>query len=184
MEATPRTRRTVRLRGYDYTRPGAYLITVCTAGRRHLFGAVRAGGMELNELGEIVRSEWFRGSDLRPYLLLPEDDLVIMPNHVHGIVHMLDRPGRRGSPEAFGKPVPGSISTILRAFKSISTRRIHALGGSTAAPVWQRGFHEHVLRNEQSLRLAREYIRENPARWALKGDGTGRSVPHPGEGTR
>ena len=81
-----RRRRSIRLQGYDYTRPGAYFVTICTYGREHLFGTVMDGGMQENELGGIVREEWFRTAQVRPYVRLYDDEFVVMPNHIHGII--------------------------------------------------------------------------------------------------
>jgi len=79
-------RRSLRLRGYDYAQPGAYFVTICTHDRACLFGAVVDGEMRLNEMGEIVREEWFRTAYMRPYVQLNDHEFVIMPNHIHGII--------------------------------------------------------------------------------------------------
>ncbi len=76
-------RRSIRLRGYDYSQPGAYFITVCTWQRNHLFGEVIDGEMVLNDLGKIVLEEWLAGCWIRPSITLGE--FVVMPNHFHGI---------------------------------------------------------------------------------------------------
>lgn len=88
-------RRSIRLKGYDYTQPGAYFITICTHERAHLFGAVVEGEMRLNEWGEIVREEWFKTAQIRPYVTLYPDEFVLMPNHVHGIVWIVGARRRR-----------------------------------------------------------------------------------------
>ena len=75
-------RRSLRLKGYDYTQPGAYFVTICTHQRQPLFGRVVDGNMVLNAYGEIVREEWFRSAEI---VLFP-DEFVVMPNHIHGIV--------------------------------------------------------------------------------------------------
>ena len=83
-------RRSIRLKGYDYTQPGAYFITLCTQNREHLFGAVVEGEMRLNAWGKIAREEWFTTARLRPYVRLDEREFVVMPNHVHGIIWIVD----------------------------------------------------------------------------------------------
>ena len=112
------------------------------------------------------------------------DEFVIMPNHIHGIIWIVETPehpddtvgARRRAPtmrrrapkvEQFGKPVPGSIPTIVHAFKSAVTRRINALRGTPGARVWQRNYYEHIIRNDRALNAIRRYIAENPARWHL-----------------
>ncbi len=83
-------RRSIRLKGYDYTQPGAYFITVVTHDRECLFGEIVDGEMRLNEFGEIVRAEWFKTAVVRPYVMLYPDEFVMMPNHVHGILWIVD----------------------------------------------------------------------------------------------
>jgi len=79
-------RRSIRLRGYDYTQPGAYFVTICTHNREPLFGKVVAGEMVLNAWGRIVREEWFRSAEIRAEIELFPDEFVVMPNHIHGII--------------------------------------------------------------------------------------------------
>jgi putative transposase len=140
-------RRSIRRKGYDYTQAGSYFITICTQDRQCLFGEVANRRMRLNDAGEIVRDEWFRTAALRPYVLLDDDEFVAMPDHVHGIVRIVDgveerhhteERRRRTVLEQFGKPVPRSVPTIIRAFKSATTKGINALrdtplGGRLAA---------------------------------------------------
>ncbi len=163
-------RRSIRLKGYDYAQPGAYFVTICTHGRAMLFGRVVDGEMALNAYGEIVREEWFRTAQVRPYMELFPDEFVIMPNHIHGIVWIVDVGARRRRsppPEKLCRPVPGSLPTIVRAFKSAVTRRINALRGTPGAPVWQRNYYEHIIRTEPALDAIRRYIAANPLRWHL-----------------
>ncbi|HOX47124.1 MAG TPA: hypothetical protein PK668_26255 [Myxococcota bacterium] len=85
-------RRSIRLRGYDYTQAGAYFVTVCAKDRENLFGEVVDGAMRLNQIGRIVDDEWRLSATLRDEIEM--DDWVVMPNHLHGIV-LID-PSRRG----------------------------------------------------------------------------------------
>ena len=167
-------RRSIRLKGYDYSQPGTYFITICAHDRACLFGEVVDGEMRLNEYGHIVRRCWEEIPLHFPHAEL--DTFVVMPNHVHGIVILTvgarhDVGARHAVPlphtEQFGKPVPGSIPTIVRSFKSATTRHINALRGTPGAPVWQRNYYEHIVRNEESLNRIREYILTNPIRWAM-----------------
>jgi putative transposase len=77
-------RKSIRLKNYDYTRSGAYFVTVCVRKRLCLFGHVVDGEMVLNEFGTIVRDEWLKTAEIRDNIEL--DGFVVMPNHVHGIV--------------------------------------------------------------------------------------------------
>ncbi len=173
-----RHRHSIRLRGFDYREAEAYFITVCTVNRQCLFGAILDGAMELNSLGEIITDEWHRTAIMRPRVSL--DAFVIMPNHVHGIVCLNeDEEGKaRLAPTMarFGRPVGGSLSTIVGAFKSASTKRINELRGTRGAPLWQKNYFDHVIRHEQELDQVREYITFNPARWSEDANNPNRSV--------
>ncbi len=173
-------RRSIRLHGYDYTQPGAYFVTICTEGRACWFGEVRDGKMQLNALGEIVREEWFRTADVRPNVVLYRDEFVVMPNHVHGIIWIVEDDGaavvgatRRVAPTTRVAPtapphgpVSGSVGAIIGQFKSAVTKRINAQRGTPGAPLWQRNYYEHIIRDEESLNRIRQYILDNPRRWA------------------
>jgi REP element-mobilizing transposase RayT len=120
-----------------------------------------------------VNREWLKTAPLRPYLEL--DKYVVMPNHFHGILTLHQIGGdaasggtaRRAPTEEFGRPVSRSLPTIVRAFKSAVTK---AAGQSLINPhgeVWQRGYFEHIIRDEDSLQHIRNYIVSNPRRWEL-----------------
>jgi putative transposase len=177
-------RRSVRLKGYDYKSSGAYFVTICTCQKECLFGDVVDGKMILNMFGKIVESEWLHIPEIRSYIELDEHS--IMPNHVHGIIMIHeniagarrrlapagngivdDRATHRVAPT--GKPHgpgPGSIGAIIGQFKSIAKKRINRLRGTPGAPVWQRNYHEHIIRDETELNRIRETIRNNPLKWA------------------
>ena len=160
---------------------GAYFITLCTHGRECLFGQIIDGEMRLNALGEIARAEWELTGRLRADIELGQ--YVIMPNHFHGIIWIIDdrgrgtaRDGGRGTArraptttthEQFGKPVAGSIPTIVRAFKSAVTRQINQVRQTPGAPVWQRNYYEHIIRDERSWQNIAAYILNNPRQWEL-----------------
>ncbi len=170
------SRRTIRIRGYDYTLPGAYFVTLCTQDREYLYGVVAEDEMLLNDLGKIVQEEWRKTPFIRPDVEL--DTFIIMPNHLHGIIMIHERAtavrndkethlakpraasdGPRGAPS-------GSLGAIVGQFKSASARRINRTRSTPGSAVWQRGFYEHVIRSEESLARIREYIAGNPAKWA------------------
>lgn len=79
-------RRSIRLPGYNYAQPGAYFVTLVTHRRECLFGEIVDGEMRVNAQGEIARAEWFQTAVVRPYVMLRDDEFVVMPNHVHGII--------------------------------------------------------------------------------------------------
>ncbi len=152
-------RRSIRLKGYDYTQPGAYFVTMVTHGRYSLFGDILEGEFYLTPAGEIARREWEKLSHRFPHIAL--DAFVIMPNHVHGIIIITDdrrgtadsgdplspSPSRRApTGENFGKPIPGSLPTIIRSYKSATSLRINYLRRTPGVPVWQRNYYEHIIR--------------------------------------
>ena len=169
-------RRSIRLKGYDYTKAGAYFITICTAQHQHLFGDIVNGEMQLSRYGETVRFNW----DNLPkrYRNVELDAFIIMPNHVHGIIVLTDN-GLEGagleslsveSDKLLVKPAPTKtklhgLSEIVRGFKTFSARRINQIRRMTGVSVWQRGYYEHIIRNEESLMAIREYIINNPLCW-------------------
>ncbi|MEW5700830.1 MAG: transposase [Candidatus Zixiibacteriota bacterium] len=164
-------RRSVRIAGYDYTRAGAYFVTICTRDRACILGDVVDGTVHLNPLGCAARHEWMVIPTHHPQVVL--DVFVVMPNHVHGIIILSHPSGtarRAPTEERFARPVAGSLPTIVRAFKSASTRSINLLRRTPGAAVWQRNYYEHVIRNEDELLRAREYIVNNPLRWSLDRD--------------
>ncbi|MCK8603108.1 transposase [Desulfoferrobacter suflitae] len=161
-----RSRRSIRLKGYDYAGAGAYFVTICAQNRECLFGKIVDGKMVLNDAGEIVADEWIKTGDIRDKIIL--DEWVVMPNHFHGILVIDDRRGtarRAPTVEQFGKPVSGSIPTIIRAFKSAVTKRINEMRKTPGVKIWQRNYYEHVIRNDNELNRIREYITNNPAQW-------------------
>ena len=184
-------RQSHRLRGYDYTQPGAYFITLCTKNKDCLFGEIHHGKMDLNEYGNIVQECWYDLPNHYPTIEL--DSFVVMPNHIHGIVilktHLENREsadskcltmGNRFSDAGAGfKPAPASITPveharpfkyhglpeIVRALKTFSARRINILRDMRGVPVWQRNYHEHIIRRGTSLNRIQRYILMNPLKW-------------------
>ncbi|HEY3266627.1 MAG TPA: transposase [Armatimonadota bacterium] len=162
----PWRRRSIRLRGYDYRTPDAYSVTVCTADRLCLLAQAGSGVITLSELGDIAAAAWL---DLpRHFPNVELDAFVIMPNHVHGIVCFESAVPDPDGTEArrFGDVVAGSLSAVVGAFKSASARCINGARGTEGAAVWQRGFHERVIRPDRMLEAIRLCIANNPANWA------------------
>ena len=172
-------RRSIRLQGYDYSRPGAYFITICTHNREFLFGTIVDGEMVLNQYGKIVADEWMKTPKIRREIKL--DEWVVMPNHFHGIVWIRRGTARRAptntrrapTVEQFGKPVAGSLSTIVQAFKSAVTKHINQLRNTPGMKLWQRNYWEHIIRNDDELNRIRQYVIDNPMQWE-----TDRENPH------
>lgn len=172
-------RRSIRLHGYDYSRSGAYFVTICTHERECLFGEIVDGEMELNDYGRIVTAEWIRCGELR--MEIETGEYVVMPNHFHGVV-MIDSVGaniharnhNRGARsgayihtplrDAFGSPSK-NIGAMIRGFKSAVTTRINTRRNTPGVPVWQRNYYEHIIRDDADYTRIAEYIIDNPRRW-------------------
>jgi REP element-mobilizing transposase RayT len=162
-------RRSIRLKGYDYSQQGAYFVTICTKNRACLFGEIQQGQMNLNDLGKVVNDTW--GNLPNHYAYIELDTFVIMPNHIHGIILLSDI--LVGAIGAGLKPAPTTatitkrqpLSEIIRALKTFSARRINAYRNTVGSPVWQRNYYEHIIRDEDSLDCIRQYIMDNPKNW-------------------
>ena len=166
-------RRSIRLKEYDYSQPGWYFITICSQNRDTLFGDVIDGKMVLNDAGEIVNMEWQKTAEIRKNIII--DQYAIMPNHLHGIIGIVDEediPGkgtmhRAPTIEQYGKPTSNSIPTIIRGFKSAVTKKINIKNNTPGAPVWQRNYYERIIRDDPELNRIRKYINENPFKWQI-----------------
>jgi REP element-mobilizing transposase RayT len=146
------SRKGQRLRDFDYTRAGAYFITVCTLDRKCLFGEIHDGAMKPNAIGLTVEQCW-QELPLR-FAAVDLDAFVLMPNHVHGLLG-IGESGRTALPE------------VIRVFKSLSAHLSRALRGAARAPLWQRGYYERIVRDEADLDRIRDYIIDNPYKWDL-----------------
>ena len=141
----------MRLAQFDYAQPGMYFVTICAANRTCLFGEVIDGVVRHAAAGNVIATVWRAMPSRFPEIML--DSFVVMPNHFHGLIG-IDSGLKRGLP------------AVVQAFKSLSARLIGAQRCSTF-PVWQRGYYEHVVRNDADLDRIRRYIEENPIRWDL-----------------
>ena len=180
-DATVHHRRSLRLPSWDYRERAAYFFTICTYERAPTF-----------EDRQVARELDLAWRSIGRYTRARPDQFVVMPNHVHGIIWLPGPPAGRGAArettdvtarsrwplETSGDPRsacaaplrgfvvdPGSLAAVVRAFKSNTTKRVNALRGTPGAPVWQRNYYEHVIRDDHRLERAREYIIDNPRRW-------------------
>jgi REP element-mobilizing transposase RayT len=180
-----------RLKGYDYSSPGEYFVTICTGGMIHpvryiklqnhhrikktisqgkYFGDVMDGEMKRNDVGVIARQMWMDIPNHHKYVSI--DEFVVMPNHVHGIIVLCEND--HGKNVAHGRdvacnvstrisPKRESLSTIIRSYKSGVSNWCHANGYEDFS--WQSRFYDHIIRDEKGLNAIREYIHNNPAQW-------------------
>lgn len=188
-------RRSIRLKGYDYSQEGAYYVTIVTWRRDFLFGEIVNQEMMLSQYGEIVQKWW---QEIPVHFSNVETGaFVIMPNHVHGIIYIFEeRRGTASYPK--GVPVPeddgeNSISQnddmsgenlggetpplrgfdgiptlgqIVAYFKYQSTKEMNKADNTgTVTKFWQRNYYEHIIRDETDLQNKTDYIESNPRLW-------------------
>ncbi len=180
----------IRLSGFDYSQPAAYFVTLVTWHRECIFGKVVEGKMQLNVIGEVIRSEWQRLPQHFRNLSLVAS--VVMPNHFHGIIvieeslaqatrpqvidatredkDLLDKlnNGHDGSPLQMAHlngPASYSLGAMIGQFKSRATKQIWKIQMYNRLPIWQRGYYEHVIRNEKEMEKIFLYIEGNPVNW-------------------
>ena len=161
-------RKSPRLKDYDYAQNGAYFVTICTQNRVNLCGQIAEDGvMQLNKYGESVWKCW---NDLpNHYENIELDVFVVMPNHIHGIILINDisvREGFKPSPTNPAFRTQHGLTEIIRALKTFSSRYINEKRNKKGISVWQRSFHDHIIRNETELTKLREYVLYNPSLWA------------------
>ena len=170
------SRRSIRLKGYDYSQAGAYFVTICTQNQECFFGEIVDGNMVLNDAGRMVQTVW---DELPQYYPGVDVDMFqIMPNHIHGIVVFIGDVGAgpRARPDDIGQPqgvAPTmSLPDIAHRFKSFTTKSyIDGVKQKNwpkfPGKLWQRNYYEHIIRNENELNSIREYIYYNPLKWEL-----------------
>jgi putative transposase len=156
-------RQSTRLRNFDYSSTGGYFVTICAFQRECIFGEIINGEMILSKAGERTLEVW-EGLLLR-FPTIELDVFMIMPNHVHGVICLTSE----GS-EAV------TISTVLRAFKSLSARAINQELGRAERPAWQKRFWDRVIRDEVELERTRTYILNNPQSWFEDEENPNKSV--------
>lgn len=182
--SSPPRRKALRWSAHDYSTHGAYFVTVCAAGRAPLFGWVHDDAARLSVLGRIVVDELVASARLREETHL--DEFVVMPNHLHAIVWIVREDDEPRRPSACaGRPIPGrpagrpygpeqrgqgpaarSLGSLLAGFKAAVTHRARMAMNDPALSVWQRGYHDRVIRDDDELARAREYVLGNPAAWS------------------
>lgn len=155
------------MKDYDYSQAGAYFVTICALNKKCIFGDVENAEIRLNEYGQVVRNEWLNTENIRSNVEL--DAFIVMPNHVHGILVIVDdcRGVLQYAPtKKYGFSSPSqTLGSIIRGLKSSVTKIINQIRNTHGVPVWQRNYYEHIIRNEKELDKIREYIANNPLNW-------------------
>jgi len=156
-------RRSIRLKGYGYSRQGLYFVTICVQNRECLFGRIEENHMALNHYGEIVRAVW----DGLPshYNNVKLDMFMVMPNHIHGIIQIVHPSDIDAGLKPASATKTAPLPEIVRALKTFSARAINGHRNSKKRPVWQRNYYEHIIRDEESYLEIVDYIQNNPQKW-------------------
>ena len=147
--------------GFDYSQDAIYFITSCCKDRIHHFGEIINGEMKLNEYGEIAHRQivWLETQ----YSYVELHNFVVMPNHIHVLFEI----NRNSIPVETGRdlsvPKIKSISSLMGAYKTTSSKQIHQLGNDNFN--WQRCFHDHIVRDAKRYDNIFNYINDNPTRW-------------------
>jgi REP element-mobilizing transposase RayT len=196
-------RRSIRLKGYDYSKDGVYFITLCSQNRECLFGDIVSGQMRLNTEGKIVEKYWNQLNDRFPGV--ETDMFVVMPNHFHGIIFINDRVGagilpptiecKWTPPRILETPVSklrtaphlragGSpplrkynLGHVVAYFKYQTTKFVVFENKSMPSRIWQRNYHEHIIRDDDELNRIREYVFQNPMKWEMDRENPNAFVP-------
>lgn len=157
MNTPPQRKNSLRYPGYDYSQPGGVFVTLITHDRQELFAVDDGSQIILTAAGRALEMRWLEITTRFPDVLT--DDFVVMPDHVHGILWM----------SAADTDSPASASDVVRWFKSavVEDYRIGVRDSGWPAyhgHLWQRSFHDHIIRGERDLANIRKYIDANPYR--------------------
>ena len=165
-------RRSVRLKGYDYSLAGAYFVTICTQNRECMFGKIHNAKMILNDAGRMVEWWWEKLND--KFENIETDAFVVMPNHFHGII-LIQNDIVGADPCVCPEPKPGAhtgapLHTVIQWFKTMTTNDyIRGIKQRRWPPfekrLWQRNYYERVVRDDPEMHRVREYVTGNPAGW-------------------
>jgi len=156
-------RKKIRLSGFDYSQAGSYFITIGTHNRKYIFGDIQNENIKLNDIGRIIEEWWNKLPE--KFLSIKNDEFTVMPNHIHGIIAILDENSESNSGKA-------ALPRILQWFKAMTGNEYSRYVREKRLSVgenrlWQRSYYDHVIRNEKELGRIREYIKNNPLKWHL-----------------
>ena len=167
-------RTSIRRENWDYTSPGAYYVTICTNQRRPLFAQAQDVDKQLTFAGILATACWLALPWHFPTVRL--DEFTIMPDHVHGILVLIEGPRWFGTdptnaPGPPPGPLSGSIGAIVGSYKAAVTKWVHRTASderSRHAPIWQRNFHDRIIRDDREFDAKRRYTIDNWNRWVAK----------------
>ncbi|MBS3915786.1 MAG: transposase [Bacteroidetes bacterium] len=152
-------RESLRRKNWDYGKICTYFITLCTHNKISFFGEKINGQIELTRVGEIARTIWFSIPDHHPHITL--DDLVIMPDYIHGILRLnANIPhSTKESSKRFQNPGKGSLPTVVGLYKSSVSRESRKINPDFK---WQSDYWEVIVKDYNHLKNIRDYIHKNP----------------------
>ncbi|MDR3559377.1 MAG: hypothetical protein P4L62_02845 [Candidatus Pacebacteria bacterium] len=161
-----KNRKPNRLRNYDYSQNGMYFVTICTKDREYFFGDIADQKINSSNIGIIAQRCWLEIPNHFPHIAL--DEFVIMPNHIHGIIEIINPEPVGGNNYCPLRDLPWqtlwarSLSSAVRGFKIGVTKWCNE---NNYYFCWQQNYFDHIVRNDAELNRIREYIRNNPANW-------------------
>ena len=173
-------RRSIRLKDYDYSQEGAYFVTICTQKKAAILGRIVAGAVRLNRFGNVVNTCWTKMPHHFPNVEI--DTFVIMTNHIHGIIVLIDNcRGAVAAPFGAGEVTSPlrkcTLGQVIAYFKYQTTKSINRICNTPGNRIWQRNYYEHVIRNEDDLNEIRQYILDNPVKWGIDENNPTRQLP-------
>lgn len=165
MDTLP-ARKQLRLKGYDYSQNGYYFVTICTEDKGNALGNIKDKEMILSNVGIMVGKWWLELENKFPNIKLWE--YVLMPNHIHGIIEIKNLVGagfpRPQQNNGRGDRAP-TLGQIIGYYKYQSTKYCRLSGLLPSIKLWQRNYHEHIIRSDDELQEIRRYISNNPKNW-------------------
>jgi putative transposase len=172
-------RRSIRLKGYEYSKAGSYFITICSRNRECIFAGDIGKGLapalksvpnscpafRLTEAGKIIEKNWKNIAAKYSHIMV--DDFVIMPNHIHGILIVDEKNGAPAKSTLTLGKIIGSFKSkcVIDYMKYCLEKKDEEIW-----KIWQRNYYEHVIRDKKELREIRKYILENPVKWLVDED--------------
>jgi len=153
-------RRSIRLKDYDYSTPGAYFVTICTQDHECIFGEIIDGEMQLNEIGTIMDEYWNEIS--KRYKNVELDKYITMPNHIHIILMITDN---RNRVSKGGETPPQRLGQIIAYYKYQTTKIINEKQNKPGVRLLQRNYYDHIERTSSaaySLQSSAFSFRANP----------------------
>ena len=153
-------RKSIRLTEFNYSSAGCYFITICTTKRISVFGNIRNGSIFRNGYGNIAYANLVSIPKHVSNILV--DTSIVMPNHIHMILRILD----------ISRPESIQVNSISQRSKQIIPKTIQFYKSSVTrmthfSNLWQRGYYDHVIRDEADYLRIWEYIDQNPIKWEM-----------------